>query len=240
MTTTAKGQVTLLGVADVIVNRDRPEEMFEPTVDFMKQADIRFCQCEAPISEKGSPQLHGTRTRVAPRNLVALPYTGFNLVSLSGNHSLDWGEEALFDTQDRLNAAGIDTFGVGKDIEEAREPSVREVKGQKIAFLAYCSAHPRGYEADENKPGLVPLRATTLYEHWDLQPGTPPRIRTFADEGDLEAMQRDIRAARARADVVVLSIHWGVHFVPAGGGPRRYRRRSRPYPGPPRPYPQGH
>lgn len=204
----------LFAVGDIIVNRERPEEMFEPTASFLKTADLRFFQCEAPMTDKGSVQLHGTGTRVDPRNLAGLTYAGFNIASMSGNHALDWGAEGMFDAQQRLQTAGMTTFGVGRDIQEARKPAIITVKGRRVAFLGYCSVHPVGYEADDGKPGLAPLRALTLYEPWDFQPGTPPRIRTFVNDRDVEAMREDIRAARAEADVVVLSIHWGVHFVP--------------------------
>ncbi|MBI4639769.1 MAG: CapA family protein, partial [Candidatus Tectomicrobia bacterium] len=41
-----------------------------------------------------------------------------------------------------------------------------------------------------------------------------PRILTFADREDLEAMRRDIKRVKKSADVVVIGIHWGLHFVP--------------------------
>src|SRR5262249_19456269 len=47
------------------------------------------------------------------------------------------------------------------------------------------------------------------------QPGTPARIHTYADRADLAALCADINAAKQRADRVVISMHWGIHFVPA-------------------------
>lgn len=60
------------------------------------------------------------------------------------------------------------------------------------------------------------MRAWTIYEQIEHdQPGTPCRIHTFANREDLAALQNDIRAAKQRADVVLVSLHWGIHFVPA-------------------------
>ena len=59
------------------------------------------------------------------------------------------------------------------------------------------------------------MRASTSFEQVDWQPGTPPLIKTWADKVDLSAMIEDIRKARAQADVVIVSLHWGVHLVPA-------------------------
>jgi poly-gamma-glutamate synthesis protein (capsule biosynthesis protein) len=88
--------------------------------------------------------------------------------------------------------------------------------GTRAAFLAYSSILPQAYWAEARRPGCAPLRAHTLYEQIEHdQPGTPARIHTFAHAGDLAAMQADIRAARERADVVLVSHHWGIHFVRA-------------------------
>jgi poly-gamma-glutamate synthesis protein (capsule biosynthesis protein) len=59
------------------------------------------------------------------------------------------------------------------------------------------------------------MRAWTLYEQIEHdQPGTPCRIHTFANRDDLSALQSDIAKAKQRADVVIVSLHWGIHFVP--------------------------
>jgi poly-gamma-glutamate synthesis protein (capsule biosynthesis protein) len=60
------------------------------------------------------------------------------------------------------------------------------------------------------------MRAFTVYEPIEPdQPGTPPRVHTFADRADLAALQADISAVRAKVDRVIVSLHWGIHFVPA-------------------------
>lgn len=60
------------------------------------------------------------------------------------------------------------------------------------------------------------MRAFTHYEQIEHdQPGTPPRVHTFPHEGDLVALCDDVAAARQRADLVLVSLHWGIHFVPA-------------------------
>jgi poly-gamma-glutamate synthesis protein (capsule biosynthesis protein) len=68
--------------------------------------------------------------------------------------------------------------------------------------------------AEPDKPGVAPLRAHVRYEPVDYQPGVPPRVVTTPDEEDLAGLLADLRAAKEAADHVVLSLHWGVHFVP--------------------------
>jgi len=39
-------------------------------------------------------------------------------------------------------------------------------------------------------------------------------ILTLPYEEDLRALQDDVRKAKRLADAVVISLHWGIHFVP--------------------------
>jgi len=129
---------------------------------------------------------------------------------------MDWGREAFFDTIESLEEQGISVVGVGKNIEEARRPALLEINGTKIAFLAYNSILPMAYWAEVDRPGCVPMRAWTFYEQIEHdQPGTPCRIHTFPHKEDLKAMKDDIQKAKSENDIVILSMHWGIHLVPA-------------------------
>ena len=209
--------LTLCAVGDVGPDRKDPDSIFELAAPVIRKADISFCQLERIFSRRGSlqVQLQAHHSRVDPKNASALTFAGFKVVSFASNHCLDWGNEAFFDTVDLLRGEGIYVVGVGKDIEEARRPVIVERKGSRVAFLAYNSALPRGYEADIGKPGCVPLRAKTFYEQVDWQAGTPPKIITFTQHEDLEAMVSDIKKVRPLVDVVIVSMHWGIHYVPA-------------------------
>jgi poly-gamma-glutamate synthesis protein (capsule biosynthesis protein) len=136
-------------------------------------------------------------------------------MSFASNHALDYGDEALFDTLDVMRENNVSVIGAGKNIREARQPAIFERKGTTIGFLAYCSVVPRGFQAEADKSGVAPLRATTAYEPIDWQAGMPPKVvtRTFPD--DLAAMKVDISKLRRQVDIVVVSMHWGVHFIPA-------------------------
>ena len=147
------------------------------------------------------------------KNIPALLYAGLDVVSLANNHAYDWGKEALLDTMDRLKEVGLPFVGVGKNINEARKPIILERKGTKVGFLAYSSVHPKGSEAEDDKPGLAPIRVRTFYESLDDTPGTSPRIVTIPYKEDLEAMVQDIKKLKAQVDVLVVSFHWGVHHV---------------------------
>jgi poly-gamma-glutamate synthesis protein (capsule biosynthesis protein) len=104
-------------------------------------------------------------------------------------------------------------IGGGKNIDEARTPAIFDIKGTRVAFLACNSILQPGYEARKNRPGMVPLRVKTFYEQLDWQAGTPPKIWTFADPADVDALLNDVRKAKQMADVVFVAMHWGVHYM---------------------------
>jgi len=212
----AESNVVLLGVGDVGPIHEPMAKYSTLVRETLATGDIRFAQCERLYSNRGALQLHsGVSERpLAPSMATVFADCGFNVVSLASNHGLDWGPDALLDTLETLRGYGIHTIGAGRNIEEARRPALFHVKGVRVALLAYCSVLPDGYEAGPNKPGVAPLRAHTYYEPIEYQPGMPPKVVTIPHEQDLAAMLADVKAAREIADVVVLSVHWGIHFIP--------------------------
>jgi poly-gamma-glutamate synthesis protein (capsule biosynthesis protein) len=207
----------LYAVADIGPDRDDPRECFALVRDEIRKADIAFCQLEVNLTDRGArlPQVRHTH-RATTATASALKDAGFTVVSFSGNHCMDWGRDGFFDTIDSLQAAGLAVVGVGAGITQARAPVIQTANGVRVAFLAYCSILPANYWAEADRPGCAPMRAWTIYEQIEPdQPGTPCRVHTHANRADLAAMVADVKAARAVADVVVMSIHWGIHFVPA-------------------------
>ena len=217
MTLPAEPSLWLYAVGDVAPDRQDPNECFAHVREQLCQADIAFCQLEVNLTERGArlPQVRHTH-RAHASTAHALARAGFSVVSFASNHCLDWGPDGFFDTIDNARAAGLEVVGVGVDIERARTPVIVERHGVRVAFLAYCSILPAHYWAEAKRPGCAPLRAFTIYEPIEPdQPGTPARIHTYADRADLAALRADIALAKQRADQVVVSMHWGIHFVPA-------------------------
>jgi poly-gamma-glutamate capsule biosynthesis protein CapA/YwtB (metallophosphatase superfamily) len=208
--------VVLLGCGDVGPIHEPMGPYSELVRDMLAGADIRFAQVERVYSERGAlhPGSGGHHSRLAPAMASVFTDCGFNIASVASNHAMDWGPEALLDTIELLRGMGIETAGAGRNLAEARKPAIIECKGLRIALLAYCSVLHEFYAAEPDKPGVAPLRAQVRYEPVDYQPGVPPRVVTTPDEEDLAGLLADLRAAKGAADHVVLSLHWGVHFVP--------------------------
>ncbi len=207
----------LYAVGDLAPDRDDPNECFALIAPDLAQAEFVFGQLETSFTTLGTrlPQArHAVRAR--PEGAAALGRANFGVVSCAGNHCMDWGREALLDTIRNLERAGIAVVGAGPDIAAARRAVIRDAGGTRVAFLAYSSILPQSYWAEEQRAGCVPMRAFTHYEQIEHdQPGTPARIRTFVHPADLDALKADVASVRAVADLVVVSLHWGVHFIPA-------------------------
>ena len=211
--------VTLMAGGDIGPVVEPTEKFAELINPVLQQADLRFGQCERTYSTRGSdPQFAygpgGQHTRLDPSMAGIWKATAMDVVSLASNHAMDWGPDALLDTVDLFRSMGKHVIGGGKNADEARKPAIVECKGVKIAFLAYCSVLRDGQAAGVGKAGIAPMRAHTYYAPEEFQPGTPPKIITVPYEEDVLALQEDIRKAKQHADVVIMSIHWGLRHVP--------------------------
>ncbi|MEI9806234.1 MAG: CapA family protein [Pseudolabrys sp.] len=81
-----------------------------------------------------------------------------------------------------------------------------------MAFLHIARFFPPAAPAAFGKPGIATLRVTAEAEC--RGPHEPARVRTAPDADDLRMLLADVEALREKVDVVVLSLHWGVTWVP--------------------------
>lgn len=208
--------ITLLGCGDVGPIHEPVSGFCELVKPALAAADLRFAQVERVYSERGALQVHSgeKHSRLKPHMASIFSECGFDVVSVASNHAMDWGPDALLDTVALLRSQGIRTVGAGRNLAEAREPAILERNGVHVAFLAYCSVLREGYAAKADQPGVAPLRVHTYYQAAEYQPGMPPRTITEPYTEDLSALTDDVAAARNLADVVVVSLHWGLHFIP--------------------------
>lgn len=208
----------ILATGDVAPDRDNADECFDAVRARLGKADLVFGQLETSFADVGT-RLPQARHAVLgkPADADAVARAGYDVISCAGNHCLDWGNDALFQTIHNLERNGVAVVGAGANIAAARRPVIKTTAdGTRVAFLAYSSILPQAYWADDRRPGCAPMRAHTIYEQIEHdQPGTPPRIHSYPHRDDLAAMVADIRTAKAHADVVIVSQHWGIHFVRA-------------------------
>ena len=220
----ANGTVKVYLCGDVGPRRieygEDPKTLMAASKSKLAEADLRFCQLERTLSTLGAKQNYNANTwyaQVHPDNVAALTEVKFDVVSMAGNHNGDWGYEPIVDTVEMLKRKGIVVVGAGKDLASARKPAIFERKGVKIGFLAYCSILPPGLAAGSSKPGVAPIEISTYYEPPPtarFQPGVPPKVITIAKAEHVEAMINDVKEAKKQADIVIVSMHYGIPWIP--------------------------
>lgn len=205
--------VRLFGVGDVFPNVPDGRAAFRHLAPLLGSADVVVGNCEGVYSDHPAPApSHKHMMVTATERASSLREAGFHVLSLGNNHMMDGGYAGLDDTRAVLKAQGILTTGAGENLAQALQPAVVERNGLRIAFLAFCSVFPVGYEAREGRPGISALRVRTLYHDPDRnfwEPGIDPLVITEPVPEDLERCRSAVRAAKAEADVVVALCHWG-------------------------------
>jgi poly-gamma-glutamate capsule biosynthesis protein CapA/YwtB (metallophosphatase superfamily) len=98
---------------------------------FLKPADLTLANLESPLTESPAQTQSPYMLCAPPDNVRYLLQAGFDLLSLANNHRLDCGERGIGETQATLKEAGLGFIG------PSPEPVYREIKGVKLAFLAF-------------------------------------------------------------------------------------------------------
>lgn len=215
--------ITLLATGDNIPSREDYDTLYCHVAPLLKNADITFGQVETVLIDKSIEDLYpyvASQARMPcssdPEVAPGMKRNGFDIVSFASNHALDYGRVHFLNTIQYLRDAGLEVIGAGENEEDARRYSIIERDGTKIAFLGYCTILPQDYWAQESRPGMNPARGHTYYEQIEHdQPGTPCRIHSWAHKEDKARMLEDIKKAKQQADIVVVSMHWGIHFTEA-------------------------
>ncbi|HWV39503.1 MAG TPA: CapA family protein [Vulgatibacter sp.] len=172
------------------LNNGGYDALFEGVADRLREADLAFANLETPLAPRTG---RGSRAFVfnAPRELLpALRHAGIGIVSFANNHVYDQGRAGFVETLAELRSAGLPFVGAGDTCDEASSATFLEVNGIRLAFLG----------------------ATRLFNQ-DLNRGRDEPCTFLLDEA--EAKRRIAEARDQGADLVVLSIHWGVEYETA-------------------------
>jgi poly-gamma-glutamate capsule biosynthesis protein CapA/YwtB (metallophosphatase superfamily) len=181
------------GVAEAIGSAG-PRSLVAPEVVELARADLVVLNLECCISSRGERWPDPDKPfffRAPPEAVDVLLGLGVDCVTLANNHALDYGTDALLDTLALLDGAGIATVGAGPDVDAARRPAVLEARGVRLAVLGLTD-HPRDFAATDHGAGVA---------YADLRSGVPGWVTDA------------IGTARAGADAVLVTPHWGPNMV---------------------------
>ncbi len=134
---------------------------------WLSQADLTHVSNEVSFSEAcppPDPYADVLRFCALPAHIELFETVGVDLVELTGNHLLDWGESAFQYSLGLYAARGWQTFGGGADLEAALEPVRIEHNGNRLAFLGCNAAGPAEDWATELTGGAAPCSDPRLLE----------------------------------------------------------------------------
>jgi len=200
VTTTAtlpeKGYLVIHGTGDVAVDPDYIPALATEGWDhawsgmdrLFVEDDLTVINLECVPSDIGSPLDKAFVFRCPTETLPSMKANGIDVANLGNNHSGDFGKEALVDGRQNLISAGIGPVGAGRDVAEAGEPALFEVNGWTVAVVGFGGVAPNeSWYATTDSPGMR--------------------------SGDHSAsMVEAVAAADALADLVVVTVHWGIEL----------------------------
>ena len=205
-TTATSGSVRLMAVGDVMLARsigrrikhDGADTIFAGVQGQLDKADLLAINLECSMGTLGHPADKHYTFQAPPVAVQALVDAGVDVAGQANNHALDFGPRSLAQARTLVTGQGIGVVGAGPDRAAAHKPLIEVRNGLTMAFLAYVAPfvestgfNTASWEARKDKPGLAI--------------GRPKVIR------------RDVIAAKAQADVVIVLIHGGIEgsTVPA-------------------------
>ncbi|MDJ0342539.1 CapA family protein [Streptomyces sp. H10-C2] len=189
------GTITLAFGGDVhFTERTEPRlvnGMTDPAIGPLSKtlaaADFSMVNLETAITTRGTPQAKIYHFRTPATALDVLKKSGVDAVSMANNHAVDYGAEGLTDTLAAVRDAPIPVIGIGADDTQAYRPYLATIRGVRLAVLAASQVMDitnQNWRATSSKPGI----ASAL---------------------DQEKLVAAVKAARKKADVVVVYLHWG-------------------------------
>lgn len=165
----------------------------------MQSGDITMANEEFPFSTRGEQAPDKQFTfRVAPSYVSALTDMGIDVVTLANNHALDYGTEALSDSFDTLDGAGIAYVGAGADKERAAQPYIIEKGQKKFGFLGASR--------------VIPVIS------WNIENQQPGMLCTY----DSTLLCEAIRKTKQQCDFLTVYVHWGIE---KSNTPEEYQRQ---------------
>ena len=170
------------------------EDCFDPELlTMMKDFDIFMLNNEFTYSTRGEKSEKTYTFRANPDRVENLRKIGVDVVLTANNHINDYGPDALTDTLDTLDAAGIPHVGAGRNLDEAKEIVYFNVGDYKLAYVAASCA-------EEFETTIWTTPATK---------DTPGILGCYDDKDILEVIEK----ARDTSDYVIVNVHWGYEYL---------------------------
>lgn len=161
--------------------------VYEDIKYYTKVADITIGSLETTFAGENVGYSNYPRFNTPDSLATALKKIGVAVISLAGNHALDYGYNGLCRTIDVLDEADISHLGTYKTAEEQEKILIKNVKGVKIAFINYTYG-TNGIPLPSGKEYCVNLI-------------------------DKDLIKKQIEQAKEQnVDMIVACMHWGTEY----------------------------
>ena len=156
--------------------------VYQNTEDYFKSFDVRFINQETIVNSAFPPSTYpqfSTPVEMGDK-VVSM---GFNVVGTSNNHSYDMGATGVYSSLEYWNSQPVVNMGfyTGDDSKDIKYLTKNNIT---MAFLAYTYGTNGLNISDPNCPKVINIE-------------------------DFDTIERQVNIAKANADVVIVSCHWG-------------------------------
>lgn len=167
-----------------------PASVFGPAVKGLSAPDLTMANLETAIAVGGAAENKAFTFQAPPSAFTALNAAGIDLVSMANNHAADYGSDGLAQTLAAIKGTRFPVIGLGADVDDAYAPYYIEINGVRLAFIAALQVREEtlaNFTATSTSPGVA-----SAYS---------------------ERLPLAVRAAKAKADAVIVYLHWGTEYV---------------------------
>jgi poly-gamma-glutamate synthesis protein (capsule biosynthesis protein) len=168
-----------------------PATVFGPAAKSLAAPDLMMLNLETAIAVGGTPENKNFTFQAPPSAFTALRAAGIDLVTMANNHAADYGSAGLAQTFAAIKRSGFPVVGIGANADAAYAPYYTEINGVRLAFVAALQVR---------EETLANFSATS----------TSPGVASAYNDKRLVAA---VRAAKAKADAVIVYLHWGTEYV---------------------------
>lgn len=167
-----------------LLEENKFEEIIsKEVVDLFFKMDYNIVNLECPVIESTNSNIDkvGPSIKTTSKAFNFLNYLNVNIVTLSNNHIMDYGDEGLVSSIKGCQDASIKYVGAGESLEQAREPLFISDLNQEVAII-----------------NITENEFSTTH---DCAPGANPL--------DLVNNYYDIKSAKDNSDYVIVIYHGG-------------------------------
>lgn len=161
--------------------------VYEDIKNYTLSSDITIGSLETTFAGKEKGYSNYPTFNTPDSLATALKDIGVDVVSLAGNHALDYGYSGLCRTIDVFDNIGLSHLGTYKTAEDQEKILIKDVKGVKIAFINYTYG-TNGIPLPSGKEFCVNLI-------------------------DKDFIKKQINQAKEQnVDMIVACMHWGTEY----------------------------